>query len=248
MNKSQRSVETLSRINLNGKELEYTLKRSSRRTISIRIKNTGQIIVGCPLKTPFTYIEKLLSEKERWIVQKLEEIRVKSPAVIEKSFESGDLFYYLGKSYRLKIVEKSITKKADLHFEDELMVLEISRADDKDKIKSSLKSWYISKAAELLVERIRIYSSVVGVSPKKVTVKEQKTRWGSCSSKGNINLNWKLVMSPLSVVDYVVIHELCHMKEMNHSGRFWELVEAVMPEYKVYRKWLKENGCTLSFE
>ncbi len=128
------------------------------------------------------------------------------------------------------------------------MVLEISDNPDKEKIKSVLKKWYISKARELLAERIRIYSPLIGLSPKKLAVKEQKTRWGSCSSKGNINLNWKLVMSPLPVADYVVIHELCHLKEMNHSKKFWGIVEAIMPDYKVYRKWLKENGYTLSFE
>ena len=212
------------------------------------IKNTGQIFVCCPLKTPIAYIEKLLFEKERWIVQKLDEISEKPSAVIKKSFENGDLFYYLGKSYRLKFVENNIIKKPQVRFEEELMVLEISETANKDKIKSFLKNWYISKAGELLVERIRLYSSFTGLSPKKVAIKEQKTRWGSCSSKGNINLNWKLVMSPLPIVDYVVIHELCHMKEMNHSGKFWSLVEAVMPDYKVYKKWLKENGCTLSFD
>ena len=248
MKKSQKTVETLSRINLNGKELEYNLKRSSRRTISIMIKNTGQIIVCCPIKTPLANIEKLLFEKERWIVQKLDEIKDKPTVSIEKSFENDDLFYYLGKPYRLKIVCKNITQKPEIRLEDELLILEISQTENKDKIKSFLKNWYISKAGELLVERIRIYSSVVGLSPKKVAIKEQKTRWGSCSSKGNINLNWKLVMAPLPVVDYVVIHELCHMKEMNHSGRFWGLVEAAMPDYKIYRKWLKENGSTLSFE
>ncbi|EPR12929.1 M48 family metallopeptidase [Ruminiclostridium papyrosolvens] len=248
MKKSQKTVETLSRINLDGTELEYNLKRSSRSTISIMITNTGQVIVSCPLQTPFVYIEKLLFEKERWIVQKLDEIREKPSAIIKKSFNNGDLFYYLGKPYKLKLVENNITQKPKVRFEEELMVLEISETEDKDKIKSFLKNWYKSKAGELLVERIRIYSSLIGLSPKKVAIKEQKTRWGSCSSKGNINLNWKLIMSPLPVLDYVVIHELCHMKEMNHSGNFWGLVEAVMPDYKVYRKWLKENGCNLSIE
>ncbi len=212
------------------------------------IKNTGQVIVACPLKTPLAYIEKFLFEKEKWILKTLTEIQEKPARVMKKTFDNGDLFYYLGKEYKLKIVENNITKKPNVRFEEELMVLEISDNPDKEKIKSVLKKWYISKARELLAERIRIYSPLIGLSPKKLAVKEQKTRWGSCSSKGNINLNWKLVMSPLPVADYVVIHELCHLKEMNHSKKFWGIVEAIMPDYKVYRKWLKENGYTLSFE
>ncbi len=248
MKKSQKAVETFSRISLNGKEIEYNLKRSSRRTISIMIKNTGQIIVGCPLKTPFAYIEKLLLEKEKWIVQKLAETKEKQTTVREKSFASGDVFYYLGHPYKLKIVENNKTQKPKVHFEEEQIIIEMSDIEDTEKIKTLLKNWYISKARAIMEQRIRLYSTDVGVSPKKVVIREQKTRWGSCSTKGNINLNWKLVMSPLPILDYVVIHELCHMKEMNHSENFWKNVQSIMPDYKVYRKWLKDNGYTLSFE
>ena len=212
------------------------------------IKNTGQIIVCCPLKTPFAYIEKLLLEKEKWIVQKLAEIREKQVTVREKSFASGDVFYYLGHPYKFKIIENNTTKKPKVHFEEDQIIIEVSDIEDTEKIKTLLKNWYISKARAIMEQRIRLYSTDVGVSPKKVVIREQKTRWGSCSSKGNINLNWKLIMSPLPVLDYVVIHELCHMKEMNHSDNFWKNVQSIMPDYKVYRKWLKDNGYTLSFE
>lgn len=235
-------IETGYRINLNGKELDYSLKRSSRKTISIIIKNTGQIIVACPLETPLTYIEKVLIRKAGWIVKKLAEIRENPIPVLEKSFDNGDVFYYLGEPYKLKIVRDV---GPEICLKDGLMILQIPEAPDRIKIKSFLKHWYISKATELLEQRIKIYSLSIGVSPKKLAVREQKTRWGSCSTKGNINLNWKLIMSPLQVIDYVVVHELCHMKEMNHSRKFWELVECIMPDYKVYKKWLKDNGYTL---
>ncbi len=248
MKNLEKTVESLSRIKLGGKELEYSIRRSSRRTISIMIKNTGQIVVACPLKTPFAYIEKLLLEKEGWILQKLAEIREKPITVREKSFENGEVFYYLGLPYKLKIVANNITPKPKVNIEAELIVLEVSETADKNKIKSFLKSWYISKARELLEQRIRLYSSEIGVFPKRTAIKEQKTRWGSCSTKGNINLNWKLIMSPLKVIDYVVIHELCHMKEMNHSKKFWQHVQSIMPDYEVYKKWLKDNGYTLAFE
>lgn len=98
------------------------------------------------------------------------------------------------------------------------------------------------KAAQYLPERCRLYSSILGVSYKRISIRCQRTRWGSCSAKGNLNFNILLMLTPLEVIDYVVIHELCHRKQMNHSKAFWGLVESVMPDYKVHRQWLKENG------
>lgn len=98
------------------------------------------------------------------------------------------------------------------------------------------------KAVQYLPERCRLYSSILGVSYKRISIRCQRTRWGSCSAKGNLNFNILLMLTPLEVIDYVVIHELCHRKQMNHSKAFWGLVESVMPDYKVHRQWLKENG------
>lgn len=109
-------------------------------------------------------------------------------------------------------------------------------------IREAIKNFYVKNAMNFFKERVEFFSKNMGVYPKKVTVKEVKTLWGSCSSKGSITLNWKLVMAPPHIIDYVIVHELCHFRHMNHSKDFWMEVEKVIPDYKYKRKWLKENG------
>src|SRR5690606_2555985 len=117
--------------------------------------------------------------------------------------------------------------------------------DRKQFVKETLILWYKKRFSDIAYERIKKYSSQIGSSPNKVAVKEQKTRWGSCSSKGNINLNWRLAMAPISIIDYVIVHELCHLKVMNHSKEFWKQVELILPDYIERREWLKVNGSKL---
>lgn len=113
---------------------------------------------------------------------------------------------------------------------------------ERELIKEMLTKWYKDSFGDIVRERIEKYSPELNVAPAKIFIKNQKTRWGSCSTKGNINLNWLLVMTPLEIIDYVIVHELSHLKVMNHSQEFWTLVESILPDYKERRKWLKENG------
>lgn len=117
---------------------------------------------------------------------------------------------------------------------------------EKSPSEKRLEAIYRDAAREYFPKRVSYFSHVLGVNYGKITIRDQKTRWGSCSSKGNLSFNWRLILAPPNVLDYVVVHELCHRKEMNHSQRFWALVESVMPEYREYRKWLKENGNKLT--
>lgn len=101
---------------------------------------------------------------------------------------------------------------------------------------------YRDKAREIFEQKVSYYAQMMGVSYGRIAIRDQKTRWGSCSGEGNLNFNWRLIFAPAGVLDYVVVHELAHRKEMNHSPRFWRVVEDTMPEYRKYQKWLKENG------
>ena len=117
---------------------------------------------------------------------------------------------------------------------------------EKSDFEKRLEEPYRKAAKEYIPKRVAYYAKLLGVTYGTISIRDQKTRWGSCSSKGNLNFNYRLILAPPKVLDYVVIHELCHRKEMNHSKKFWSYVESIMPDYKEYRKWLKENGNSLS--
>lgn len=119
---------------------------------------------------------------------------------------------------------------------------------EKTPSEKRLEALYRKAAREYFPKRVSHYAHILGVTYGKISIRDQKTRWGSCSSEGNLSFNWRLILAPPDVLDYVVVHELCHRKEMNHSPRFWSLVESLMPDYKKQRKWLKENGRKLTLD
>jgi len=231
------------------KEIKYLLARSSRRTIGISIEKNGVVKVTSPFGVSDSYIKQLLQKKSQWVFKKIEDINARQTITTKsKAFEEGESFSYLGKGYKLKLIEQNNIKKPSVQIDDVNIVITLSGTFEKAKLKNTLVLWYIEQFKIVIQERIKRYSDIIGVSPNSIVIKEQKTRWGSCSSKGNINLNWKLIMAPQEVIDYVVIHELCHMREMNHSKQFWRLVEEVLPKYKEYKNWLKHNGDLLNIE
>ncbi|NLM60403.1 MAG: M48 family metallopeptidase [Clostridium sp.] len=231
--------------------IRYTLSRSRRKTVGIKLNEKGEVSVSAPMALSGNRIKEIIIKKIPWILKKQEELKAKYlEASEQKRYIDGETFLYLGKEYTLKIQRGSASDNVDL-FENDIVV---STADsglkegntaetEQDlKIRGLLKSFYINRFLELVKTRMDIYAPKIGVSPGKVSIRDQKTRWGSCSCKGNISLNWKLIMAPLEVVDYVIIHELCHMKEMNHSKKFWNIVRGLCPNFKESQKWLKDNG------
>ncbi|WP_035293056.1 SprT family zinc-dependent metalloprotease [Clostridium sp. KNHs214] len=257
-----------------GKEINYTLKRSRRRTIGITITEEGQIIIFVPVNLKKVYIDEALEKRAKWIEKKLELMRERQIKKACRKFENGEKFYLLGKEYTLKIFScfknheenrgfldkdfsaincfdkelvKHVHNNEQVYIDTGNLCVSIAHNlyDNEARtqyVKEAIKKFYIKKAMNFFKERVEVFSKNMGIYPKKVTVKEVKTLWGSCSSKGNITLNWKLIMAPPYVIDYVVVHELCHLRHMDHSKDFWMEVEKVIPDYKYRRKWLKENG------
>ena len=144
-----------------------------------------------------------------------------------------------GKPYILK---RARGARVTLKLTEEDCVLTLSEPDDEEQVRAALKRALSRRALERVRERLQYYAPRLGVSFNRVAIRDQRSRWGSCSAKHNLNFNWKLIMAPPEVLDYVVIHELCHLIEFNHSPRFWRLVEGQMPEYEFWKKWLKEHG------
>ena len=155
--------------------------------------------------------------------------------------ENGDVLYYLGENRILTVIREDRKRSIVKCVQDRLLLFVPYEADYGEK-RRQLEKWYRKEAALVLHQKASEFAKLLSVSFEDVRIKDQKSRWGSCSSKGNLNFNCLLMLTPPEVIDYVVAHELCHLKEMNHSARFWNEVEKIIPTYKEQKKWLKDNG------
>jgi len=227
------------------KKISYTLRKTRRKTIGISIDMKGEVRVSAPVGVSEKQICEAVQKKAGWIAKKVNEAIEMNSNVVLKEFVSGEKFSYLGKDYTLEVLEKD-SGKAEVRMKDDSVFVYITRGysgeSRKQAVKEALIKWYRQRFSEVVSQRMEKYSLQLQVAPRRVVIKDQKTRWGSCSQKGNINLNWRLIMAPLPVIDYVVVHELCHLKVMNHSKSFWKLVESILPDCYDRRRWLKING------
>ena len=155
--------------------------------------------------------------------------------------ESKDLLPYLGENHMLMVLREDRTRGKVKEVMGKILMW-IPYDADYEQRRILLEKWYRRQAEQLLSEKAAFYAERLGVSFADIRIKDQRSRWGSCSSVGNLNYNWKLVLMPPGVLDYVVVHELAHRREMNHSAAFWKVVATWMPDYKKYRKWLRDNG------
>jgi predicted metal-dependent hydrolase len=208
------------------------IQRSKRKTIALVITPEAQLIVRAPLKTPLAYIEQAVREKARWIQKKFDAIHAAGGPAKPKQFVDGEQFLYLGEPFSLKIVtDKRVTIGQQLYFPEKFL----------PTAKHHLTKWYIVKAKEVIPLRAQHYQHLTGLHYRTLKITRAEKRWGSCSPNGTINFSWKLMMTPVDVIDYVVVHELAHLVHKNHSEKFWAFVEGIIPEYKLRRKWLREN-------
>ncbi|MFA7686081.1 MAG: SprT family zinc-dependent metalloprotease [Candidatus Gracilibacteria bacterium] len=215
----------------------YKLIRSRRRTICLSITQEATLVVKAPLLTPMRYIEQFIVEKKNWINKKITEIKSRPKAKI-KEYENGEDFLYLGKSYQLRIAPTKIP----VQLKDELIISTTVWPHHKD----ALKKWYKSEALKIIGDRCKIYSEIMNCSPKSIKISHAMKRWGSCTASGKLNFSWRLVMTPIEIIDYVIVHELSHLHHLNHSRRFWETVKNTIPDYKKREHWLKENNGLLN--
>ena len=208
--------------------------RSNRKTLSLSINENSDLVVRAPHRVSDDEIQKFISEKSAWIdnKQRLIKARLKDNENQHSSLQC----LYLGSLYPLKIDNNSVEP---ISFNG--LMFTITNVN-RDSISLPLKSWYKKRFIEVALPRLSYFSDKHKLKVNQVRVKEQKTLWGSCSSKNNINLNYLLIMAPMKVIDYVIVHELVHTIHKNHSAKFWQKVATIMPNYKDARYWLKENG------
>ena len=212
--------------------------RSRRKTIALIIQRDGALVIRAPLRTPEKTIRELVEQKKGWITKKQTEMRKNRPTTA-RQFAEGETFLLMGKSYPLKIVKR---QRASLAFEQGIFLL---AEKFRPLARDAFTRWYKQMAAILLPARIETLAKKHKLQPAKIRITSARTRWGSCSSTGTISLTWRLVMAPPEVIDYVIVHELAHLKIKNHSKSFWEAVESLLPDYKIHLAWLKKQGHTL---
>ena len=221
--------------------LQYELRRTKRKTIGIKTELDGAVIVTAPSRFSEKEIKRIVKEKEGWIKKRQEDIKRASEELAGDMAFLKDKLLYLGQPYFVDVVlEPEFYKTTAGLYGEKIYIM--AQAFDEMEMRDVLEQWYRSEAKRIIADRIALYQPEIGVKVNSFRIKDQKTRWGSASSKGNLNFNWRLVMAPVEVIDYVVIHELCHLREMNHSKQFWSLVEQYDKEYKKHREWLKKKG------
>jgi predicted metal-dependent hydrolase len=214
------------------------LIRAKRRTIALIIERDGSLTVRAPKRVTLQDIHGFITEKTDWILRSREKIKAIVP-IRKKEYADGERFLFLGTEYELRLVPP---QRPVLKFDGGFTLSTSAR----ERGEQMFTQWYKAQALTVFIERVSHYATLHGFEPKQVKVNSAKTRWGSCSANGTINFTWRLVMAPLEVIDYVVLHELAHLKVKNHSPRFWALVESICPEYKLQRQWLRQNGERLS--
>ena len=215
--------------------------RSKRKSIALIVEQDGRLVVRAPHRVSRELIHAFVKEKENWIIKKQAEFKSAHPKFAPKKFIEGEEFWYLGMLYPLKFGE---------HLKPHLFLAEnfiLSRAACPHA-RAVFERWYREQAQQILLERVEHYSAKYNFTYKQIKITSARTRWGSCSRRGTLSFTWRLIMSPLDVVDYVVVHELVHLREHNHSRGFWSGVEEIIPDYKEKVKWLKVNGHLLTLD
>lgn len=221
-------------IQLQDQLLSYDVIRSNRKSMAIEVTANGLVIVRVGKMVKKEQWEAVLLKKQDWILNHRKRMLA---AVSDKPspIADGYMVQILGRAYELKL-ECHKKKEIMIGIEGEKLLLRYP--EGMDEVREVIRQWLIEQAKILILERVALYADKMQLSYGRVTIKDQKTRWGSCSSKKNLNFNYRLIMAPLEILDYVVVHELAHLKQMNHSSLFWREVEQVIPDYKTRRNWL----------
>jgi predicted metal-dependent hydrolase len=222
--------------------LSYQLIRSKRRrrTISLQIKEDGKIVIYAPHHAPKWEIERFIREKQLWIANTISE-KEKQSKEAEKTFSSGEKFLYLGEWYPLEIHALD-HKEPPLRLSSGKFIL---HKDHLEGAKDLFIQWYKREAEDKLAGRVEYYSRRLRLFPRGIRITSAKSRWGSCSRDNRLSFSWRMIMASLTVIDYILIHELVHIREKNHSKRFWSVLESILPDYRKHRLWLKEYGYLL---
>jgi predicted metal-dependent hydrolase len=219
-------------------ELTYTVQRSAkRRKLTITVERDRSVIVHVPADMSDEAIEQVVTSKRQWIYEKIGHPQKYQdlPHPPGKELISGESALYLGRQYRIEVAKADLT---EIQFAQHFLIPAVQMSKRED----ALREWYISKAKEKIIPRVKYHARQLGVNVSEVKIVDNRYRWGSCTLNNNVNISWRLIKAPMFVVDYVIIHELAHLIEANHTPGFWNIVHAQNPMMEKAKAWLKEHG------
>lgn len=229
----QRSIE------LSGKSIDYILKRSGkrRRSIGLSIDDRG-LTVNMPLRASEKWLHSVLQEKAQWIVAKLDDWQARKPPELPL-WVDGQFIKFIGEPFTLRVVASLFDAPPLLRGRQ--LFVHVTDSANQRVVEQTVTQWYQREAELLFKQRVAHYASLMQVSPSVVALSSARTQWGSCTARGTVRLNWHLIKMPLRLIDYVVVHELAHLVEMNHSPAFWRVVVSVCPDYAKRRAELRKR-------
>lgn len=228
-----------------GQVVSFLIERTARRkTVSISVGFDG-VRVLAPLDLDDDHIVSIVFKKGAWILRKQASYLELGGAPVQKEFISGETFHYLGRQYRLKIIFDDSVVLTRVSARGATLIAPVPKGHpsiQRAAVRGALRYWYRAQAIQNFPVRTQMMAEVLGVPVPTVNVVDQSKRWGSCDARGRIRLNWRLVMAPMPLIDYVIAHEMCHTIEYNHSWRFWRSLETIMPDYEDRLKRLNGMG------
>jgi predicted metal-dependent hydrolase len=219
-------------------DLNYTIVRSARRRkLTITVERDRSVVVHAPQETSDAKIRQVVEAKRHWIYEKTGHFQKyrNRPHAPGKELVSGESALYLGRQYRIEVID---TGQTEIRFDQRFLIPQTYAVARKE----ALREWYIQRAEARIIPRVKRHARELGVTYTGVRIVDNLYRWGSCTVNNNINLNWRLIKAPMFVIDYVIVHELAHLIEANHTPRFWNIVRAKVPTVEKAKAWLKENG------
>lgn len=226
----------------------YRLKRSKRRrTVGLKLDPEHGLVVYCPQSVSLRRLEEVLHHNSKWIREKSRQAEARRATMPQVRWTPGARLPFKGVHYPLELLFHA-GKRELLLIDGRLQLIlpaKVSACLSEEELREQMHLSFRAAARETIEARVAFFERVVGFQPRSIRIKGQKTRWGSCSARGILNFNWRLILAPPPVLDYVVVHELCHLAHLDHSRRFWARVGAVLPAYAEARSWLTEHGSTL---
>jgi len=218
--------------------LDYTIRRSSRRQkLTITVERDRSVVVHAPESTSDASIRQVVESRRHWISEKTRhKQKFSSPAHPPgKELVNGESVLYLGRQYQIELTQSD---ESEIRFEQRFLI-PAAMTTKPDEV---LRSWYIERAREKILSRVKEYSGILGAKYSNARIVDTRYRWGSCTVRNNVTFNWRLIKAPMYVIDYVIVHELTHILEANHTPRFWNIIRAQSPKMEKAKNWLLEHG------